>query len=109
MVLDPGRIALPFALLAPPLAWMTFEYGLTVALRPACGMVGWLGPAWGGGAVLACLLALFASRRAIEDRASPASATGRWMAYIAMLGAGVFTLAIVFQTLATLIVPPCAR
>jgi hypothetical protein len=32
-----------------------------------------------------------------------------WLARVAMLEAGIFALAIAFQTLATLIVPSCAR
>ena len=32
-----------------------------------------------------------------------------WVARVAMLEAGVFSLAIAFQTIATLIVPSCAR
>lgn len=32
-----------------------------------------------------------------------------WLARIALLSAGLFALAILFQTLATLIVPSCAR
>lgn len=104
-----GRFALPVALLLPPAAWMTFETGLAATLRPACAAVGWIGPIWGVGAFLACFLALAASHRAIEDRTRREGSTGRWMGRVASLGAGVFALAILFQTLATLIVPPCAR
>lgn len=109
MTLDPGRLALPVALLLPPLTWMTFEIGLAATLRPACETVTWLGPVWGGAAVLACLLALLAADRVIRDRDGQGGATGRWMARLAMLGTGIFTLAILFQTLATLIVPSCVR
>lgn len=109
MALDSGRLALPVALLLPPFAWMSFEFGLAATLRPACETVSWLGPVWGGAAVLACLFALLAAGRAIRDRDGRCGATGRWMARLAMFGAGIFTLAILFQTLATLIVPPCVR
>lgn len=104
-----GRFTLPVALLLPPFAWMTFEMGLAATLRPACAAAAWVGPAWGGAALLACFLALAAARRAIGDRGGKEGATGRWMGGVASLGAGVFALAILFQTLATLIVPPCAR
>ena len=104
-----GRFALTLALLLPPLAWMTFEFGLAAMLRPACAEVAWLGPIWGGGAAAACLLALAAAVRAMRDKSCRAGATGRWLARVALIGAGVFSLAILFQTLATFIVPPCAR
>jgi hypothetical protein len=109
MTLGPSRIALPVALLLPPLAWMTFEFGLAATLRPACAAARWLGPLWGSVAVLACVLSFVAARRAYRDRSGQDRATGRWTARVAMLGAGVFMLAILFQTLATLIVPPCVR
>ncbi|WP_062018018.1 hypothetical protein [Aureimonas sp. AU4] len=109
MIRVSGRFALPVALLLPPLAWMSFQYGLGAVLRPACAAVGWIGPIWGGAALAACIVAFSAARRAIGDRSGREGATGRWMAAVACLGAGVFALAILFQTLATLIVPPCVR
>jgi hypothetical protein len=104
-----GPIVLPVALVLPPIAWMTFEFGLVATLRPACAAARWLGPLWGGVAVLACVLSFVAARRTYRERSGKDRASDRWTARVAMLGAGVFALAILFQTLATLIVPPCVR
>jgi hypothetical protein len=97
------------ALALPPLAWMIFEYGLASSLRPACAAVGsWLGPLWGGGSLLACAVAagLAWPMAGTTDRDPP---TRPWLARMALVVAGIFALAIAFQTLATLIVPSCAR
>lgn len=97
------------ALSLPPLAWMLFEYGLASSLRPACGAVGaWLGPVWGLASLLACATAAWIARP-LAIRGDTADVPRRWLARIAMFGAGIFALAITFQTLATLIVPSCAR
>lgn len=96
------------AFATPPLAWMVFEYGFGSALRPACRAVGtWLGPAWGGASLLACALAALLAWRSAADAEEGTVAV--WLARVTMLGAGVFALAIAFQTTATLIVPPCVR
>lgn len=97
------------ALALSPLAWMIFEYGLASSLRPACAAVGsWLGPLWGAGSLLACAVAagLAWPTAGRIDRDPP---TRPWLARIALVVAGIFALAIAFQTLATLIVPSCAR
>lgn len=103
------RIVPWVALLLPALAWMTFEYGLASSLRASCSAVGaWLGPTWGAASVLVCAGAAALARpmaRGIGDD-PPARP---WLARVAMVVAGIFALAIAFQTLATLIVPSCAR
>ena len=97
------------ALLLPPLAWVLFEYGLASSLRPACDAVGsWLGPAWGVASLIACAAAAWIARP-LANGAADGDASRRWLARIALLGSGIFALAIAFQTLATLIVPSCVR
>lgn len=115
-MIDPGggdradRARPWIALLLPAIAWMLFEYGLATALRGSCAAVGaWLGPAWGAISLLACagaaIIAWPMARRAggVDPAARP------WLARIALAGTAIFALAIGFQTLATLIVPPCVR
>ena len=103
------RIVPWLALLVPPLAWMAFEYGLGSSLRVSCGAVGaWLGPLWGGGSLLACAAAAAAAWR--MGRGTDADPPVRpWLARVATVVAGIFAVAIALQTLATLIVPSCAR
>lgn len=104
------RVRLAVALLVPPLAWMSFEYGLGSALRASCTTVGsWLGPVWGAAALLACLAAALTARSMARRGPDDRMPTRPWLARVAMLGSGIFALAIAFQTIATLIVPPCAR
>lgn len=98
------------SLLVPPAAWLVFEYGLAAALRAGCATVGlWLGPAWGLGSLVACGGAAVLAPRAVRVEPPYAPTSRPWLARIALLGAGVFGLAIALQTLATLIVPSCAR
>jgi len=103
------RIVPWIALLVPALAWMLFEFGLASSLRAHCAAVGnWLGPVWGAASLLACAGAAMLARQfaAGVDKDPP---TRPWLARVAMVVAGIFALAITFQTLATLVVPPCAR
>jgi hypothetical protein len=103
------RIIPWLALVLPALAWMTFEYGLASSLRASCSAVGaWLGPAWGAASLLVCAGAA-ALARPMASRADTDPPTRPWLARVAMVVAGIFALAIAFQTLATLIVPSCAR
>ncbi|HEU0066543.1 MAG TPA: hypothetical protein VFQ57_04810 [Sphingomonas sp.] len=98
------------ALAIPPLAWMTFEYGLGSALRPACAAVGaWLGPAWGAAALIACGAAVVVAWPIARGDDAEGARARPWLAKVACGVAGVFALAIAFQTLATMIVPPCVR
>jgi hypothetical protein len=97
----------PWAALAlPPVAWFAFQQGLAFTLRGACEAAGVpLGPVWGFASLAACLAAAWLAR----SRVSGGTPSDRFLARIALLGAGLFALAIAFQTLGTLIVPPCAR
>lgn len=98
------------ALALPALAWVLFEYGLGWVMRESCAAVGaWIGPLWGIVSLLACggafLIAWPLARRAAGED-PPARP---WLARLALIGAVVFGLAIALQTLATFIVPSCAR
>lgn len=92
------------ALLIPPVAWFAFEQGLSAVLHGNCGRAV-IGVGWGLLTLLLCGLALtlawpLARRR--EDE--PADV---WLGQLAAIGAAFFGLAVLFQTLAILIVPPC--
>ncbi|WP_169833078.1 hypothetical protein [Sphingomonas panacis] len=94
----------------PPLAWICFEYGAGVSLRGACAEIGgWAGPLWGVASLAVCGAAVWIARAAARAEAARNPPTRPWLARIAMFGAGVFALAILFQTTATVIVPGCAR
>jgi hypothetical protein len=94
------------ALLLPAFTWFAFEQGLSAVLHSACGRVT-TGVAWGALSLVLCGLALRIAwplaRRSGEVDAD------LWLARMAMLGAAFFGLAIVFQTLAILLVPACVR
>ncbi|WP_137787803.1 hypothetical protein [Sphingomonas sp. 3P27F8] len=91
--------------IVPPGAWLLFQQGLSVTLRLQCGAAGPpLGPLWGAVSVAACGSAAWLATRARVDGDS-----ARFVRRAAQLAAGLFAVAIAFQTLATLIVPPCAR
>ncbi len=103
-----GRAAT--ALLLPPVAWMLFEYGLAVSLRGACGAVGhWLGPLWGMASLLVCGAAAAIAWPLARNSEAADAPVPSWLARLALPVAGIFALAVAFQTLATLIVPSCAR
>lgn len=99
------------ALAIPPLAWYLDEQGWGQAVRLACASGGPpLGPMVGVAALLACagaaILAWPAARRSVAE---PGDQARSFLAWLAVGLAGAFALAIVFQTLATVITPPCAR
>jgi hypothetical protein len=98
-------IRLATATLLPPVGWFVFQQGLAATLRVSCDTAGMpVGTLWGLTSIALCGAAAWLARP------SPSlSATERFIARIIQLGAGLFALAIGFQTLATLIVPPCAR
>ncbi|SDA25122.1 hypothetical protein [Sphingomonas sp. NFR15] len=95
-------------LVLPPLAWICFEYGAGVSLRGACAAIGgWAGLLWGVASLAVCGAAAWIARSAAVAARNPP--TSSWLARIATFGAGMFALAIMFQTVATMIVPGCAR
>jgi hypothetical protein len=91
------------ALLLPPIAWFTFEQGLSALLHWDCRL--WsAGILWGLASLGACCLAVrlaWPLRRPAGPLADP------WLGRLAIAVAGIFALAISLQTLATLIVPAC--
>jgi hypothetical protein len=97
------------ALFLPPTAWYVFEVGLASVLKVACAPVGgWLGIAWGTASLAACAIAAALAwpyARPAGDQTPPRP----WLARVALLLSGIFALAIAFQTLGVLIVPPCVR
>ena len=94
------------ALVLPPAAWSVFQQGLGFTLRGACRAAGVpLGPVWGLASLIVCAIAA----RIAWSRRVGGTGADRFLAHIAMLGAGLFAMAIAFQTIATVIVPPCAR
>ena len=92
------------ATLIPPVAQVLLQQGWGQVVRQACGVaqpVG-LGAAFGSMVLLAFgVLIAWPARRA-ED-------TSRFVAVVAMGEAVFFGLAILFQTIAGFIVPPCWR
>ena len=93
------------ALLIPPVAWFIFEQGLSALIHADCSRSG-IGLIWGIASLAACGLGLrvgWPLRQAHGVLANP------WLARLGMVLAGVFALAILFQTLAILMVPACVR
>jgi hypothetical protein len=97
------------ALLLPPTAWYAFEVGLASVLKVACALAGgWLGMAWGAASLAACAIAA-ALAWPFAQPAGDQTPSRIWLARVALLLSGIFALAIAFQTLGILIVPPCVR
>ncbi|MDB5688618.1 MAG: hypothetical protein JWL91_494 [Sphingomonas bacterium] len=97
------------ALVLPPTAWYVFELGLASALKEACGPVGgWLGIVWGAASLVVCAAAA-ALAWPYAGPAGDQTPPRQWLARVALLLSGIFALAIAFQTLGVLIVPPCVR
>jgi hypothetical protein len=94
------------ALTLPAAAWFLFQQGLAITMRGQCGAAGIpLGPLWGVLSLAVC----GAAARLARSRLSGGTASDRFLSRLALFGAGLFALAIAFQALATVIVPPCAR
>lgn len=95
------------ALLVPPATWYVFEVGLGSVLKVRCDKVGdWLGVGWGVGSLLVCFAAVAVAWPLARDRGAE-TPSRMWLARVALLLSGIFALAILFQTLAVLIVPAC--
>ncbi|MEH3121357.1 MAG: hypothetical protein PGN16_05135 [Sphingomonas phyllosphaerae] len=92
------------ALVLPPVAWFGFEQGLSALLHARCNLAGW-GLAWGAASLIVCALAAWLAWP-LARRGGDLLAT-LWLARLALALAGIFALAIAFQTLAILLVPPC--
>lgn len=107
--LDARRTWLACAL--PPAAWFLFQQGWGTTVRLACAAGGSpLGPLVGAGALAVCALAAWlAWAGAWTPAREPHDRARRFAAQIAVGVAALFGLAILFQALATIIVPSCAR
>jgi hypothetical protein len=107
---DPNRARPWIAFVLPIAAWFVFQQGIAGPLHLNCA-VGrpWLGPLWGAASLLLCALAAGIAWPQARVRGEGIGTVVFWLARIALLSAGLFALAILFQTLATLIVPSCAR
>lgn len=91
------------ALLLPPLTWFGFQQGLSALLHARCDATA-IGIAWGIVSVVLCALA---ARIARPMRQHDGALANPWLARLAIAVAAIFALAVVFQTLALTIVPPC--
>ena len=103
------RIRPWLALFLPPITWYVFEIGLSSVLKVTCAPVGeWLGLTWGAVSLVACAVAAVLAwpyAWPAGDQTPPRP----WLARVALLLSSIFALAIAFQTLSVLIVPPCVR
>ncbi len=98
------------AIFVPPLAWFAYEIGLAAALRISCVAVGaGLGAGWGAVSLIACGVSAWLAWPTARWAGDNPSASLSWLSRVALLAAGIYALAIAFQTIATLVVPPCAR
>ncbi len=104
-----SRLALAVALLLPPVAWYGAQQGLGYLLRLQCSAALAPGLLAGGAALLACALAVWLALGAGRQDQGSGGRNDAVLRALVFLGAGVFALAIVYQTLAVLIVPSCAR
>lgn len=96
------------ALLLPLTAWYGFEVGLASLLKADCQAAGsWIGLAWGLASLSLCGAAAAIAWPLAHRTSGEHTPPRAWLARVAMLLAGIFALAIVFQTLGILIVPAC--
>jgi hypothetical protein len=102
------RLRLLVALVLPPLAWYSFQQGLGMSLRNLCAAGGPpIGPLCGVGALFACAVAWWLAWQTAGRSPKFTNPLALFASRIALLGDVIFALAIGFQTLATLIIPPC--
>jgi len=101
-----ARVRPWIALFLPPSAWYQFELGLGSMLKVHCAPVGWAGIVWGLASLAACggaMALAWPCAQPAGDQTPPRA----WLSRVALLLAAIFALAIAFQTLGVLIVPPC--
>jgi hypothetical protein len=91
------------ALLLPPFLWFLFEQGLSHVLHVRCGLI-LVGLAWGAASLVGCAIAALMAWSLARRRMALSDV---WLARLALVIAGIFSLAIAFQTLAVAMVPPC--
>jgi hypothetical protein len=99
------HLLLWIALAVPPAAWYVFQQGLAMTLRGVCAAAGPpVGPVWGVLSLALCAGAAWFARPNANQTPSD-----RFLSRLVLLAAGLFSLAILYQLLATLIIPPCVR
>lgn len=104
--MDGTRFRAWSALALPAASWVVFEQGLSMTISGACVAAGFpLGALWGTASLLMCGIAGWLGWTGIRR----SGAADRFLSHLAVWAAGLFALAIAYQTLATAIVPPCAR
>ena len=98
-------------LLTAPLAWYGYQQGLGSLVYFSCGASHPpTGPLAGFIAILVTAAASACSWRAWKaSAAAPAIDIHRFAALLSVLAAAIFCVAIGFQTLATTLIPSCAR
>lgn len=104
-----SRLALATALLLPPVAWYGAQQGLGYLVRLRCSAAVAPGLLAGVAALLACAAAVWLALGAGGHNQGPSGRNDAVLRTLVALGAGVFGLAIAYQTLAVAIVPSCAR
>lgn len=104
--MDARRLRIWLVLALPAVSWFVFQQGLAMTLRGNCQSAGFpLGVVWGGASLLVCAAAGGFALVGLRNYVG----SDRFVARIALFAAGLFALAIAYQTLATTIIPPCAR
>ncbi|TCU54625.1 hypothetical protein EDF58_10856 [Novosphingobium sp. PhB57] len=91
------------ALLSPPSVWFVFEQGLSALLHARCDAAP-VGIIWGIASLALCAIA---ARIAWPLKTHDGDLANSWLARLAIAVAAIFALAILFQTLALSLVPPC--
>ncbi len=103
-----NRMRLAIALFLPALAWFLFQQGLSATMRATCHAGGPpIGPIWGAISLIFCAFSAWLAWPAQHWSPLEGREVLRFLARLAMIGAGLFALAIGFQLAATLIIPPC--
>jgi len=93
------------ALIIPPLVWYGQQQGLAGPLRVDCHVAdGWPAVVWGVASLICC-----AGSAALGWSQVREAGLAAWVARLGVAGAGVFSVAITFGTLAAALVPACAR
>jgi len=98
------------ALLLPPLLWYVQQQGLGGPLRVNCHVAdGWPALLWGFASLVGCGVA---ARLAFPAALRSQETGGRvvaWLSRLALLSAALFALAIILGSIASALVPACAR
>ena len=97
-----------FALFLPPLTWFLFQQGLSMAMRAKCEAAAPpVGLLWGVASLLLCAFAGWLAWPVARSTRLEGEQIPRFLALLALIGAGIFALAICFQTVAIMVIPPC--